>query len=87
MARLFDELLEEPGRLGTLRAQLPVLDDVLTSEARHVELSQEIYDEVIESGAPKAPELGWWTDRMQMENEKAWDESLGRTSPEELGFA
>jgi len=87
MARVFSRLLEEPDRLGKVRAHLPALDEVVTSEARHVERSREIYEQVVARGAPRAPELDWWVDRMQMENEKAWDESLGRTPPEELGLA
>jgi hypothetical protein len=86
LAELFDLLLEEPERLGKVRARLPAPGDFLTSIERHVALSLGIYMKVIASGAPTAPELDWWCDRMQMENEKAWDESLGRTSPEELGF-
>ena len=89
LARLLDSLLEQSGRLGTVRARLPAVGEVVTSVARHVALTREIYEEVIERGAPpeeEVPGLDWWTDRMQMENERAWDESLGRTPPEELGF-
>jgi hypothetical protein len=59
----------------------------LTGIDRHVELSREIYDQVLERGAPPATALDWWWDRMQMENERNWDKSLGNTSPEESGFA
>ncbi len=90
LAAVFDLLLEEPDRLGKVRAALPALKDVLTSVARHVELSREIYEKVIELGAPPkqvVPGLDWWVDRMQTENEIAWDKSLGRTPPEDLGLA
>jgi len=87
LAQLFDLLLEEPERLGTLRSRLPTARDFLTGIDRHVELSREIYDQVLERGAPPATALDWWWDRMQMENERNWDKSLGNTSPEESGFA
>lgn len=79
LAMLFDLLLEEPGRLDTVREHLPAPAAFLTSVLRHVELSLEIYAKVIARGAPQKPALDGWSDRVQMENEKAWDESLGRT--------
>ena len=46
----------------------------------------EIYAELVQAGAPEVGPVDWWRQRLQVAAEEAWDESLSRRTPEELGF-
>ena len=86
LTEVLRRLLDEPGLCERLRERLPPLAELVPTVAQHVEAMLAVYEDVLRAGAPAPPAEEWWRARMQLEAERAWDASLARSSPEELGL-